>query len=52
MGRLDPDRLTQGLGDDWLVLKGYMKQHSSCSYTHAVVDAIQELRRDAAWDGG
>ncbi len=50
VGRLDPDRLTLGLGDDWLVLRGYMKQHSSCSYTHAVVDAIQELRRDAAWD--
>ncbi len=50
VGRLDPDRLTQGLGEEWLVLKGYMKQHASCSYTHAVVDAIQELRRDAAWD--
>ena len=51
VGRLDPDSLTQGLGDEWLVLKGYMKQHASCSYTHAVVDAIQELRRGAAWNG-
>jgi 2-methylcitrate dehydratase PrpD len=50
VGRLDPERLTQGLGDEWLVLKGYLKRHASCAYTHAVVDAIQELRRDAAWD--
>jgi len=50
VGRLDPVSLTQGLGDEWLVLKGYLKQHAACSYTHPVVDAIQELRRDAVWD--
>ena len=50
VGRLDPDSLTHGLGDEWLVLKGYLKQHASCAYTHAVVDAIQELRRDGDWE--
>ena len=49
VGRLDLDSLTHGLGDEWLVLKGYIKQHASCAYTHAVVDAIQELRRDDTW---
>ena len=52
VGALDPARLTAGLGEDWLVLQCYAKQHSSCSYTHAVVDAVQELRRQARWDAG
>ena len=42
-------RLTDGLGSDWLVLEGYAKQHSACSYTHAVVDAVQAIRRGADW---
>ena len=49
VGSLDPARLTVGLGSDWLVLEGYAKQHSSCSYTHAVVDAVQAIRRGADW---
>jgi 2-methylcitrate dehydratase PrpD len=49
VGSLDPARLTVGLGSDWLVLEGYAKQHSSCSYTHAAVDAVQAIRRGAAW---
>lgn len=49
VGRLDPSVLTRGLGSDWLVMQGYAKQHASCSYTHAVVDAIQAMRRGASW---
>ena len=50
VGSLDPARLAEGLEEEWLVLQGYAKQHSSCSYTHAAVDAVQELGRGALWD--
>ncbi|MET0838060.1 MAG: MmgE/PrpD family protein [Marmoricola sp.] len=49
VGSLDPQGLTAGLGSEWLVLQGYAKQHSSCSYTHAVVDAVQAIRHGADW---
>ncbi|OZD11176.1 hypothetical protein CH253_05655 [Rhodococcus sp. 06-156-3C] len=49
VGTLDLDRLTEGLGDRWLTLEGYAKQHASCSYTHAAVDAVQSLRSTASW---
>ncbi len=49
VGALDPAILTDGLGSHWLFLEGYTKQHSSCSYTHAVVDAVQAIRRGAGW---
>lgn len=46
VGTLDPSALTLELGRDWLLVQGYSKRHASCSYTHAAVDLIQELRRD------
>ena len=49
VGSLDPAVLTTGLGSEWLVLEGYAKQHSSCSFTHAVVDAVQAIRHGADW---
>ncbi|MCZ4561329.1 MmgE/PrpD family protein [Rhodococcus sp. IEGM 1401] len=49
VGTLDTSRLTEDLGDRWLTLEGYTKQHASCSYTHAAVDAVQSLRADAEW---
>ncbi|MFJ7748989.1 MmgE/PrpD family protein [Arthrobacter sp. NPDC097144] len=43
-GTLDPERLVEGLGRDWLLPQGYAKLHSSCSYTHGAVDLALELR--------
>lgn len=49
LGALDTDCLVSGLGRRWLITEGYLKRHSSCSYTHVAVDLVQELRRTAAW---
>lgn len=46
VGTLDPSGLTAGLGQVWLLEEGYSKRHASCSYTHAAVDLVQELRRE------
>ncbi|MDH6238115.1 MmgE/PrpD family protein [Cryobacterium sp. CG_9.6] len=44
VGELRTDTLTRELGTHWLLAEGYVKQHSSCSYTHAAVDAVQSLK--------
>ncbi|WP_037572836.1 MmgE/PrpD family protein [Phaeacidiphilus oryzae] len=44
LGRFAPDRLTAGLGADWLILGNYFKRHASCSYTHPAADLAIELR--------
>ncbi len=44
VGTFDPDVLVDGLGTRWLTAEGYLKQHASCSYTHAAVDLVQSLR--------
>ncbi|MGN6783057.1 MAG: MmgE/PrpD family protein [Marmoricola sp.] len=49
VGTLDVASLTDGLGGAWLTAGGYLKQHASCSYTHAAVDIVQSLRRAASW---
>lgn len=46
VGTLDPVELTRGLGRDWLLIEGYAKMHSSCSYTHGAVDLALELRSE------
>jgi 2-methylcitrate dehydratase PrpD len=51
VGSLDPEILLAGLDDRWLTAEGYLKRHSSCSYTHAAVDLVQTLARSGAWDG-
>ncbi len=38
----DPQRMVDGLGEDWLILKGYFKLHSSGRYSHAAIDALQD----------
>lgn len=45
VGSLDVDSLTDQLGHTWLAAGGYLKQHASCSYTHAAVDIVQSLLR-------
>jgi 2-methylcitrate dehydratase PrpD len=49
LGAMDPDTLVSDLGQRWLTAEGYLKRHSSCSYTHVAVDLIQELQRTAQW---
>lgn len=49
VGSLDPDVLVRDLGDRWLTAAGYLKQHSSCSYTHAAIDLAQTLRDAGTW---
>jgi 2-methylcitrate dehydratase PrpD len=44
LGVLNPAALDDGLGERWEVVGGYFKQHSSCSFTHAAIDAALSLR--------
>lgn len=46
VGTLDARVLTDGLGDEWLTVGGYTKVHAACSYTHAAVDLIQQLKQE------
>lgn len=45
VGTLRPHEITRGLETEWLASQGYMKLHSSCSYTHAAVDIILQLKK-------
>jgi 2-methylcitrate dehydratase PrpD len=47
LGELDPDALDDGLGERWMITRGYFKRHASCAYTHPPADAALQLR-DAA----
>jgi 2-methylcitrate dehydratase PrpD len=49
LGSLNADMLVRDLGDRWLTADGYLKQHASCSYTHAAVDLVQALRSAGTW---
>ena len=37
----DPQRMIAGLGQDWLLTRGYFKLHPSGRYSHAAIDALQ-----------
>lgn len=50
VGTLDPEAILAGLGERWLTAEGYLKRHSSCSYTHASVDLVQALAGAGAWE--
>jgi 2-methylcitrate dehydratase PrpD len=49
VGTLETATLAEGLGSTWLAAGGYLKQHASCSYTHAAVDIVQALRLSHPW---
>jgi 2-methylcitrate dehydratase PrpD len=36
----DPSRLTEGLGDQYLIMGGYNKPYPSCRYSHVILDAL------------
>jgi len=44
VGGLDVSPLADGLGQRWDLTGGYLKRHSSCSYTHPAADAVLTLR--------
>lgn len=44
LGVVDPDLLVAGLGEEALVSSSYLKQHSSCAYTHGPADAALRVR--------
>ena len=49
LGTLDVDSLAADLGERWLTAQGYLKQHSSCSYTHPAVDLVHALADGGGW---
>lgn len=44
LGDLDVAGLTEGLGERWLITRGYFKRHACCSFTHPPADALLQLR--------
>ena len=36
----DPERLVEGLGENWAVLETSFKYHASCRHTHPAADAL------------
>jgi 2-methylcitrate dehydratase PrpD len=43
----DPAALNQGLGQEYEIMRGYFKPYSGCRYTHAAIDAVLALRKEA-----
>ena len=37
------DAVTQGLGQDWHLMRNYFKLHSCCRYNHGTLDAIDQM---------
>jgi 2-methylcitrate dehydratase PrpD len=52
VGTLDPELLIEDLGTRWLIERGYLKRHASCSYTHAAVDIVRTLSTSRPWGSG
>lgn len=44
-GAPQPEILTDGLGERWMLLRTAIKPYPSCRFTHAAVDAAIELRQ-------
>ena len=41
---VDPERLSEAVGERWEVTRGYFKRHAACRYTHPTLDAIAALQ--------
>jgi 2-methylcitrate dehydratase PrpD len=39
----DTTAVTQGLGQDWHLMRNYFKLHSCCRYNHGTLDAIDQM---------
>lgn len=44
MAKLNEEKLSAKLGNDWYLLKNYFKVHSGCRFIHPFADIIQELK--------
>jgi len=42
----DPAKLTEGLGENWLIEGTYFKPYSCCRWAHAAIDALLELQAE------
>ncbi|MCI1748660.1 MAG: MmgE/PrpD family protein [Acidipropionibacterium sp.] len=51
LGRIDPERLVADLGRRYLATEGYLKEFSSCQYTHSAAQAAVALRSELAARG-
>jgi 2-methylcitrate dehydratase PrpD len=38
----DPQKMTERLGDEWLITQGYFKLHPAGRYSHAAIDALED----------
>ena len=47
-GTADPAHLTEGLGERWGILDGYMKLYACCQHLHSAVEAT--LDAPFAWE--
>lgn len=45
---LDANAVTQGLGQDWHLMRNYFKLHSCCRYNHGTLDAIDQMAASQA----
>ncbi|MGW3995194.1 MmgE/PrpD family protein [Amycolatopsis sp. NPDC004772] len=45
-----PERVSAGLGVDWVLLNTYVKPYPCCRHLHGAIDAALELRRAPAFD--
>ncbi|MSP36265.1 MAG: MmgE/PrpD family protein [Limnohabitans sp.] len=44
----DANAVTQGLGQDWHLMRNYFKLHSCCRYNHGTLDAIDQIAASQA----
>lgn len=42
-----PEEMTRDLGTRWEIARNYFKRHAACRYTHAALDALDEIRHQA-----
>jgi 2-methylcitrate dehydratase PrpD len=43
-----PERITGGLGQEWVLLKTYVKPYPCCRHLHGAIDGALQLRREHA----
>ena len=51
-GKADASQITEGLGESFLIETAYFKPYPCCRHFHAALDAVLDLRREAAIGSG
>lgn len=49
-GTYDAERVTGGLGEEWALLRTYVKPYPCCRHLHGPIDAALELRTEPGFD--